>query len=363
MKSLHINRDSLLKAVLILSLYMVVASITLLVTLESGAFHVNDMSNRTSHAAYIEGICDRPFVCRALPAFLVRTAVSLTPDFVKEKIVSAWSGIRRLNRLDAWQGYVEGHQVEYLYTMLMMYASLIGIALIFRLLLKTFYDLPEIVAMFAPAIAIIFLPMMVSYFTYDFPDILLFSAGLLLLAQRRWVLYYPVFVLACLTKETAVLLPFIFMIDSRRGRGGRSASFYGHMAAQSSIWLAIYLGLRWIYAANGGGTVEFHLLDYNIPHLLHPTNYFRFSSVFLPYGLNLFMIAIVAILVAKDFREKSPFLKSALTITIPLLGLSLLLGIIDEIRNMFPLVPILFLLSVHTIAKLMHTPFRVKEGL
>lgn len=356
---MRISRDSILKSILILALYMGTASVSLNVTIDSGAFHLRDASPRSSHPSYLYGNCDRPFVFRALPAILIRTACQLTPDGVKEKIVSAWASAERFQSMNLWHGYVEGYEVEYLYTMLLIYISFIGIAFVLRLLLKTFYDASDLTLTLAPVAAIISLPILVSYFTYDYPSLLLFTLGFLLMARRRWVPFYVVFALACLSKETAVLLPFIFLVDARRR--GWKWPFVLHLAAQMAVWTTTFVILRMIYGDQPGAFMETHLLDYNLPHLLNLSNYVRFNSIFLPSGLNVFMLAILGFLVVHNWRQKPAFLRSALSMLVPLVGLTLFFGIIDELRDYYESVPVIFALGLHSVAKLFGLPLGVRE--
>jgi hypothetical protein len=243
--------------------------------------------------------------------------------------------------------------------MLLIYISFVGIALVLRLLLKTFYEAPDLLLTLAPVVAIILLPIMVSYFTYDYPSLLLFTLGLLLMARRHWVLFYAVFALACLSKETAVLLPFIFLIDTRR-RGWRWP-FILHLAAQMAVWVTAFVTLRLVYGDQPGAFMETHLLDYNLPHLLNLSNYVRFNSIFLPSGLNVFMLAILGFLVVHNWRQKPAFLRSALSMLVPLVGLTLFFGLIDELRDYYEAVPVVFALGFYSVAKLFGSPLSVRE--
>ena len=49
-------------------------------------------------------------------------------------------------------------------------------------------------------------------YLYDFPQLLLFTLGLGFLYQRKWAWFYAVYVLACLNKETSVLLGVVFAV-------------------------------------------------------------------------------------------------------------------------------------------------------
>jgi hypothetical protein len=147
---------------------------------------------------------------------------------------------------------------------------------------------------------------------YDMPSLFLFMLGLLLLYEKKWWLYYPVFILATLNRETSCFLTLIYAVtisltpalfpkgrgcrggspspqpsplrgegaeDRRlfsssglvgegaedrlfsspsplggegRGEGGKWRPYLAHITVQFAIWLAIKLFLSHLYAGNPG---------------------------------------------------------------------------------------------------------------
>lgn len=88
------------------------------------------------------------------------------------------------------------------------------------------------------------------WLVYDVPAVLFMMLGLILIYRRRWWLYYPLFALATLNRETTCFLTIIYLLTSfDKDRPLRLAS---HAIAQGAIWLAIKFWLGHLYADNPG---------------------------------------------------------------------------------------------------------------
>jgi hypothetical protein len=88
------------------------------------------------------------------------------------------------------------------------------------------------------------------WLVYDMPALLFFTLGIVLLYRRRWVLYYPLFALATVNRETTCFLTVIYLLTAvGRERLGRVAA---HGVAQFAVWAGIKLFLYRLYADNGG---------------------------------------------------------------------------------------------------------------
>ena len=195
-----------------------------------------------------------------------------------------------------------------------------------------------------------------SYFMYDYPNLFLFSACFLFLYQRKWTLFYVLFALTCFSKETAILLPFVFFLNRREPQFRNR--FWRHFFGQSAIWVIITIFLRYVFRHNPGQLVEFQLLKRNIPIVLDPASYFQFDALLLPRDLNLLLIALLAVLVCRNWKKKPLFMRKSLAILIPLVGLGFFFGIIDEMRIYYEVVPIVFMLCLPTIQQI----YKVRYG-
>ena len=98
------------------------------------------------------------------------------------------------------------------------------------------------------------------YYPYDIPSVLLFTVGLLLIYDRRWRWFFPLFVIATLNRETSIFLAVVslFVLFDRYS-WQRLGLIIG---AQLVIWLAIKALLWMLYQQNrwmGYGLYQFQL--------------------------------------------------------------------------------------------------------
>jgi hypothetical protein len=331
-----------LRGLLISGTYAMAAGL-LLLFMVANRFHGEE---RVLLSSMIYGKADRPFVYRAFVPFVVRVLTAATPRSLKQFIEAKWKSVRRLNSLGFYQGYEDNYTTEYFYTMAVTFLSIVGILFVMRSMTGIFYRGPgeNIIIFFAPILFALFLPTFKTRLIYDYPNLFLFSLALLMLYKSKWVFFYPIYAAACLSKETAILLPFIFSLNYFR----REDHIFPwvHLCSQVLIWGICFTLLRYIYSGNPGSFLEFHLFDYNIPILARLSTYFRFDVPMIPIGLNIFIIALLAFMIISNWRDKPLFLRRSLAILIPLLTIAMLFGWIDETRMYLEAAPIMFLLSL-----------------
>jgi hypothetical protein len=348
------KREVYLKWWVILSAYMLIASLVTHLTLSDRGFHFHDPESRVAFHKMVYGEAQKPFVYRAFVPSAVRVLTFLTPESVKKKLESVWNHKASFKQY----GYEGKFATEYTWGIITIYLALIGFAFCIRRLTAAFYDLSPLVSFFASVVALASVVLLRSFFVYDYPNLFLFSLCLLLMVERNWRLYYPIFIAACFTKETAILLPFILLLNRPLSGSRKTAAF--HIAVQCAIWIAAAMLLRYIFRDRPGDILEFHLFDYNLPLLSAPAKFLQFSHSFLPRGLNIALIGLVATLTCVGWRAKPPFLRRSLLILVPLVGLALLFGWVDETRMYYEALPILFCLCFHTVAKLFSEPLALQ---
>jgi hypothetical protein len=156
---------------------------------------------------------------------------------------------------------------------LIQLVSLVSLAFVFRRYLSLFIADRTLAAIVALTIYAI-LPFNffnAPYYPYDIPSILFFTLGLLLIHARRWVWYYPLFVIATFNRETSIFLvvaTVFALFDSYRWR--TLALLAG---SQLAIWVAIKALLWMLYSENrwlGYGLYEFQLKVNLLTLLNHP---------------------------------------------------------------------------------------------
>lgn len=101
------------------------------------------------------------------------------------------------------------------------------------------------------------------YYPYDIPSLTFFAAGIILFLQKKWYWFYPVFILACLNRESACFITlggflltlqigeskFIDILKSNR-------RMISHVIAQAGIWFALRLILSYAFRNNPGEFFE-----------------------------------------------------------------------------------------------------------
>ncbi|MFI5183690.1 MAG: hypothetical protein ACHQNV_04770 [Vicinamibacteria bacterium] len=282
----------------------------------------------------IYGRAHRPFVERTLVPSAIRIIRRALPQGVVGAIrrtVSGWPLFlpRKLGVL----GWEPAYLIEYAIALVVLFVILAAFPFALRRLFVALYDAP-VGAFVAPLGATLLLPAFFfdrgTHYLYDFASLLLFTLALVSLATGRLGLYYLVFVLGILKKETMILAALVFLAVNRdclpRPR------LLVHCIAQLAIFGALRSALARIFAANPGGAVEWHLVK-NLRLMARPDPW------------SLLMLASVGILVFARFGEKPPFLRRALVVLPPLVASYLFLGIYGEIRVFYEAYPILFLLG------------------
>lgn len=200
-------------------------------------------------------------------------------------------------------------------------------------------------------------------YIYDFSHLLLFTAGLYFLYKQNWLAYTIIFPLAILNKESALMLTIIFAYAYYKKLP--FAFFMKLVLYQMAIFIIIKAILYFVFWDNPGTFVEWHL-GWNLDHLLHIPNFFKFvpigQGIFLPFdikipwslGLNLPLLSFVAFLVIYKWKAKPLLLRQA-TIYFPLLLImAMTMGLISELRAYYDVLPIAFILGAIGFAELIN---------
>ena len=182
------------------------------------------------------------------------------------------------------------------------------------------------------------------FYPSDVPAILLFVLGLTALADRRWVLFYIVFVLASFNRETSCFLSFacLFALISRQ----TIRPLLIHLAAQVLIWVAIKLTLQAAFSGNDGSQVDL---------MWHRNLEILSSIVQLQVNESLFAAlstcGFIWVLIPLGGSALPVFLKRVLLTVIPFYALLLVVGNLDELRVYNELIPVLTAPAVFSVSK------------
>ena len=110
----------------------------------------------------------------------------------------------------------------------------------------------------------------------DLPAVLFFTIGLVLLYRRNWLLFYPLFIIATLNRETSCFLSVVYLFTAL-GRENRRKIII-HLGAQILLWTAIKYCLYMLYRANPGSEFFQGHIQQNLGFLMNPAAYPLFFS-------------------------------------------------------------------------------------
>ena len=300
---------------------------------------VNSNDKATFHDM-VEGTACRPYVTRALMPWAIRTCVAATPQSMRQAIDK-----NRVTQYLLHKNYVSKElqwtppdYFEYVVAFLLSTVCLVAFSRVCELIWLCFFVLGRQYAASFSICALLGLVPLFKYtsYIYDFPSLLFYTLSLYLLAVRRWWVYFPVFMLACVTKETAVLLPIIFSAHFIACRRHDRVRYWMLLAGQGVVFILVRVALAFLYRANPGTAIEFHLTDHNLRVLTTP------------YPLETAVTwLLIFSLVLHQWPTKPRLLRIAIGMLVPLLGLCFLFGYLDEMRDYYEIyVPTLVLCAI-----------------
>ncbi len=299
-----------------------------------------DGFEKSRYIDMVYGKAHKPFVYRTLLPSAVRAISSATPLWAKSALKSAIGQFYSVDAAFDKMSWDKRYYFEYLVGFFLMILSLTGFMYGLRYLVTVLFDTSPVTAGLVPAFAIFGIPALISYYIYpyDYSGLFLFTLAFALLASGKWTQYLMIFTLACINKETAILLPLLFVILNYEKWKANKPILLKRLLAQLAIFIIIKSAITIIFYSNPGGFMEFHLFDYN------------FERFYRPYSLySLVSFIVLCILVFYKWKSKPIFLRKAALLIIPLFSLILFWGVLDEIRVYYEVYPVIALLIIHTI--------------
>ncbi len=294
----------------------------------------------------VHGTAYRPYVYRVLVPGLAHVGTILMPASLASALTSAF---------EAWRGrpadWPPAHAADYLLVIAIMAASLIGFGAAMRSFSQTVFSARPIVHALIALTAIAGLPLTFGPFSrqiYDFTTLCLFTWCLVFMAQRRWIAFAIAFVLACLNKESSILLVLVYVISVARTRSGLSrAEAVSLFVYQLAIFALVRSAVVYAFRDNPGDTVEIHLVGHNQYVLLHP----------LEMSKRLLLLIAVAIAGAWGWSDKPPFLRRTFIVLAPaLVVMGVTVGMVDEIRAYYEVYAVVVLMATHTVLRALDIP-------
>lgn len=285
----------------------------------------------------VYGTAHRPFVYRALVPGMVRVITPVLP----EDAFQDSSFVRSAFALFDWE---MPYAREYMVSFALIYLGFFAFAWAVRALITSLYG-TQVIYGYMVSIAAVFL--LIAFWSggytnyiYDIATLALTTYALALLVRQRWTVYLFVFLLACINKETTILLAFIFALHYfRRMERRRFAVLFG---TQIVIFAAVKGALTLAFSSTPGSIAEVHLAE----------NLQRLALVpILPEAT--LMLVCLSVLILYRWREKPVFLKHALWMLPPLFILGMVSGMIDEYRIFYEVYPVVLLLVAHSVIRIL----------
>jgi hypothetical protein len=286
----------------------------------------------------VHGTAYRPFVGRVLAPGVARLLTAAVPDGVKRGLTAVFA--EWTWRPAGWQPAIA---TEYVLVVAIMTASLVGFAFAIRRLFHTVFQ-PRTDAAWAAAFgALIGLPAFFGPFSrqiYDFTTLWLFTLGLTLIAESRWRAFALLFPIACVNKETTILLSLVFAWHGRRTSSLSSATYRRLLVYQAVVFVAVRGAIAYAFRRNPGQNVLLHLFLHNEFVLIHPSQ----MSLRLPLLVGVTLVGLWR------WHQKPIFLRDAFVVLAPALALmGVTVGWIDEIRAYYEIYPVIVLLVADTV--------------
>lgn len=296
------------------------------------------------------GTAHKPYVQRVLVPLLTRavhtTVSGPTLDTLEHHVLQ----IPKVRKETLRLGWETEFFVEYVIALAFAFLSLLAFPYVVRSLWLMLYHTGQEITNVVPLIALLTLPPFFPtgpHYIYDFPTLLLFTLGLALLLRGRWPLFYPVYLVACLNKETTIMLTVLFLLLYARTLP--TPRLLAHAGLQAFIFGIIKMMTAIQFAENGGNVIDFHL-------------YLNIHIGLMGYGLtSLLVTALVLWLVFCEFSGKHPALRTSLLLAVPFGLLLLWGGVITELRDVYELHPVVLLLALHTVFfRLLKMPYSIR---
>jgi hypothetical protein len=305
----------------------------------------------------LDHTAQRPYVYRVLSPELIGLGAGLVPDALVEAH-EEWllEGSPLLQYRRPGERWTLDKSVKWHVAYFYLFACLVAALFTARSLTAEMLGVSRLFADYAPAVALLFLPLTFHWggYLYDFPELLLLLLCTLALARSRLDWFYPLYLLAILNKESNVLLASFFVAFAWDRMPRRR--LLSHLAVQMVVGWSLVLALRLAFLENEGAQALF-FFPLNLQFWLSPGSYWKFIDpyaplVWVPRGANLITLFVVGFIVLWDWRRKPPVLRRLLLLSAAVnLPVFLLFSLADEVRALSLVFPALYLLGCWTVSE------------
>jgi hypothetical protein len=295
----------------------------------------------------IYGNAYTPFVKRQLVPLVVRAGTACFPSSLQQWCRDAFAHSSIVKRL----GWPPAYASEFLLSLLVMYGCVVSFLIVLRIFLTVTTGLTSAEAHSAALMTGATLPFTFSgrLYLYDFAQLMLFTSGLILLFRKRWLLFYPVYILSCINKETSILLPIVFLCW--KGRHIIRPQYFANLVSQFIIGGGIIFYIARIFQNNPGSNA-YWMLERNLTLDFSPLAWMRLIILLLGIVFAVWRIRVAPLFLSRGFLATAPVLIVA----------TLFFGYIDELRDYYEALPFMIGLCLFTAGKGMgkRTPISTK---
>lgn len=303
-------------------------------------FDVDDM---------IEGKYRKPYVYRTLVPTTIRIISNIIPESVYKNTENF---VRQNPKLNATFDNLEWQKepaLKFFISSAFMILSFIA----FGYLIPNFVFLFTNIArtylnkIFISGLSLVLLPGFFLYGShiYDPPQLFFFALALYVLYKQKFNLFYPLFVLVTVNKETSLLLVGVFFFYFFRKIPEKK--FIYLLILYVFTFLAIRVFITYLFSENEGPFLEYHFVEHNLR--------IRYSLIALTMNSGFFILLML--LNFLKWKTKPEFIKTSFwVIFLPTFILTIFFGYVDELRVYYELYPILITSSAITINQIRTTP-------
>jgi hypothetical protein len=287
----------------------------------------------TSVVRLVEGRAFSPFVRRRLLPDLTRAVVAVLPRSLWQTLDRRLQGdgpLAARGRHHLWRQGWRAEDYPVLFTAhALIGLGIFGFMLTCRRLIPLLYETPAWMADLLGGLLGVGLlggngDWHYNGYPYDFPHAFVFTLALTGLLARRW--WFPLaLALASYSKETAVLLLLAYALLAEDRRSPR---FWGRLALLGLIYGAVQGWLRWQYHTPEGG-------------FWYPGRNCLYAGFQVFHAWLVPLAVIVAVRLRARWHEYPLPLRRLSLLALPLLGLALFKGWIEEGRQYLEMLPIL----------------------
>ncbi|MBU0679244.1 MAG: hypothetical protein KJ626_14170 [Verrucomicrobia bacterium] len=314
--------------------------------------NTSNYNERAKFSEMVYGEAYRPYVKRMLMPGSIQLVRKVLPDRLEDS-VTAW-GVEQpfFKWLFAERGWELEFFMDYLIFAILAYLCILGYTYAIRYLAAAVLRANAGFFSWIALLSLFLLPPFFPFnYIYDMPALFLTTLALALLARRKWVAYLLVYGLACMNKETTVLLTAVFALYYFPRPLFKNVRYWMLLVLQGLIFIGIQVLVLVLFRDNPGGHTE----NYLLPHLRQLLRAYSFSKAFTTVA--------VLLLVFNRWGEKPLVLRYASLMFIPLYVLFVPYGYMGEIRVFYEVFPVVLLLAAQSVAHLLGGEVTVREDL